>query len=230
MKYLALTILLSFSQAILALTLDDKAVADCQVKTISIQRLNCYDTLLNTPIHPVKIPKLPKPRKITLIDQINIQEQQRTAEDGPLLLNSLIEHADSGQQQVLITTPALGAIGIRPILAISCQRNITQLQIVLPKPLTAKAINLKVLNDQGQQSLQASWRIRAAGKIVATGRGMASIRSARELQRYTSIQLHSDQPMLDGLRFDLTGLNQQLPVLAAACHWNPGYVQVTTDK
>lgn len=222
MKSIAFTLLLALSQTLVALTVDDDAVQDCQNQTIALQRLNCYDNLLNAPIHPVEIPKPPVPRTITIIDHINIQEQQRTPEDDPLLLNSQMEDADSGQQQVIITTPALGAIGIRPILAISCQRNITQLRIVLPEPIKSHTIiNVTLLDETNQPRIQAPWRVSGTGRIITTGRGMDSIHTIRALLRTQHIQLQSDQPLLDGLRFDLTGLTEQLPVLASACHWNP---------
>lgn len=221
MKPIILTLCMAFSHNLFALTLDDAAVADCQTQTIALQRLNCYDTLFQAPVHLVEIPKPPTSRKITILDHIHTQERQRTAEDEPLLLNSQLEHADSGQQQVIISTPAIGAIGIRPILAISCQRNITQLQIVLPKPINLPIIKLILRDETGTIRIQAPWRVSSTGRIVAAGRGMDSIESIRALQGIQYIQLQSNQPILDGLRFELTGLAGKLPTLATACHWNP---------
>jgi len=221
MPSILFTLLLTLSQALFALTLNQTAITQCQNKTIALQRLNCYDALFNAPIHPVAIPKPPAPRKITIIDHIYTQEQQRTPEDEPLLLNSQLEHAASGQQQVIMTTPAIGAIGVRPILAISCHRNITQLHIVLPRPLTLPMLNLTLLDPAGKTRIQAPWRTSEAGRSIATGRGMDSIHNIRALRGAQYIQIKSNQPLLDGLRFDLTGFAKKLPILATACHWNP---------
>lgn len=219
MKPILLPILLTLSQPLFALTLNEADIHNCQSQTIALQRLNCYDRLHNAPIHPVNIPKPVKPHTITIMDHIHTQERQRTAEDEPLLINSQLEHAESGQQQVIISTAAIGAIGIRPILAISCQRNITQLQIVLPTPITDKIIALTILDETGKPQIQALWRVNNTGRIIAAGRGMDSIDSLRALQHNQHIQLQSDKPLLDGLRFDLSGLTEKLRVLATACHW-----------
>ncbi|MEL6749974.1 MAG: type VI secretion system-associated protein VasI [Pseudomonadota bacterium] len=225
MKRITLSSLLLLSPLSLpAVTLDPIDVATCQAETMPLARLTCYDTLLQTPVHAVDIPAPVAPREPTLLDHIRTQESQRHTDDEPLLLNSQIEHADSGQQQVLITTPAIGAIGTRPILALSCQRNITQLQIVLDEPLRGKTVNLQILDASDNLRSEALWHIRGTGQIVASGRGMPSIHHIRQLQHTPYIQLHSNIAALDGLRFDLTHFAARLRQLAHACHWHPGLI------
>ncbi len=224
MKRITLSLLLLSPLSLPAITLNSGDVATCQAEPMPLARLTCYDTLLQTPVHPVTLPAPITPREPTLLDHIRTQEGQRRSEDAPLLLNSQMEHAESGQQQVLITTPAIGAVGTRPILALSCQRNITQLQIILAEPLQGKTVSLQILDAAGHLRSQAPWHIRGNGQIIASGRGMPSIHRIRQLQHTPYIQLHSDTTVLDGLRFDLTDLASRLRQLAHACHWHPGLI------
>ena len=201
---------------------DDRIAAarECADTRSSIQRLACFDQLFDTPVYleAVNIPKALQPH-YGIVGVINRMEKQRPADNYNLLLHSEIEHQDTKQRRVVLAAPALGAVGARPILALSCIDNISRLQIILPQPLEATRAAVSIQNQKGKLLLSEPWKIIDGGYIVDAGRGVPSIDIAQRLNRNKRIILSSDQAALEGLVFDLEALPKHLIQLANACHW-----------
>jgi type VI secretion system protein VasI len=195
-------------------------ISNCTSIRSSIQRLACFDKLFDTPayIEAINIPPALQP-SYGVIDIIKQQENQRQADSYDLLINTSIEHAETKQQRVVLSAPAIGAIGIRPIFALSCIDNITRIQIILSQPLNATRTALSIQNEKGQQILSEQWKVIEGGYIVDAGRGIPSIQTAQRLKHSKRITLSSDQATLEGLVFDLEKLPQHINQLATACHW-----------
>ena len=77
-----------------------------------------------------------------------------------------MEHEDVAQQRVVLAAPALGAIGARPILALSCIDNISRIQLILPQPLAATRAAISIRNQQGRSLLSEPWKVIDGGYIV----------------------------------------------------------------
>ena len=185
-------------------------VNHCTSTRSSIQRLACFDKLFATPVYldAVSIPQALQP-SYGIVDIINQQEKKRQTDSYDVITNTTMEHAEAGQQRVVLSAPAIGAIGIRPIFALSCIDNITRMQIILPQPLDVTRTALSIHGDKGQQLLSAQWKVIGGGYIIDAGRGIPSIQVAQRLKQSKRITLSSDQAVLEGVVFDLEKLPHQ---------------------
>jgi type VI secretion system protein VasI len=61
--------------------------------------------------------------------------------------------------------------------------------------------------------------VRDDGFVVSAGRGLPSIRMARGLAALQDTELSADNRQLDGLMFDLAGLDQAMKPLRKSCGW-----------
>ena len=117
----------------------------------------------------------------------------------------------------MLTTPAIGHQPPRPILAFSCVDNITRMQIVLFNPMNNKNTPIKLETDKS--SLSANWFVRENGFIFESSRGLLGIEQIKRLLDAKSLTLKSDEPILNGLVFNLTGLETAIKPLRTSCHW-----------
>ena len=196
------------------------AVGGCTNIRSSIQRLACFDKLFDTPVYieAISIPEVLKPN-YGIVDIVNQSESQRETDNYDLLMDASVEHSDTEQQRVVLTTPAIGAIGVRPILALSCIDNISRLQIIFSQPLNATRVNLIIHGRKEKEILSEKWKVIGGGYIVDAGRGIPSIRIIQRLRKSNRITFSSDQSLLEGLVFDLEKLPEYIVKLATACHW-----------
>lgn len=179
---------------------------DCIGETQRLERLACFDEVFGTPI------------TLTLTDEMRgqqperwrqafAQEQRRRPGDGPIYRNT----GDiSGH---LLTLSALGSVPPRPLLAIQCHNNITELSMMLPEVVEDDRLTMDF--GQGEQL----WRVRDDGYVVSGGRGLPAIRTILDMSGTSSVTVASSNSRIDGLMFDLTDFGNQLKPLREACGW-----------
>lgn len=176
----------------------------CAVLDSRLERLHCYDALFRDA--PAPAADAPPALWQAVLDQ-----EARRDDDAFGLL------AGVDGDEVLLTVPALGSVPPRPVLVISCQESITRFQLHLPEALDAPRAELRLRGARGD--LAQTWRIRDGGHVVSGGRGLPAIDTLRRLLDSETLSLASEREALDGLRFELGGLRQQIQPLRDACRW-----------
>lgn len=207
------------------LSLDTAAQAfddatECVPLRAPIERLACFDRHFKTPAYldRVEVPAEHRP-DYGIVEAINQHEQHRADNDYGLMISTQIEHEESEQQRVVMSVPALGAVGVRPVLALSCINNITRLQLILPIAMADTRTVVGISDEQGRPLLDQQWRIIGGGYIVEAGRGIASIDVVQKLLGAKRLNLRSAQAAIDGLSFDIESLPDHIRTLQTACHW-----------
>lgn len=177
----------------------------CTEETSRLERLNCYDALFleaNISSNEDELPALWR--------AIERQEAGRPDENVGLIVH---ETGDS----VLISVPALGTTPPRPIMVMACERLITRFQLHLPMPINGARVDLRLTGNG--RAVQQQWRVRDGGRVVSGGRGLPAIDTLRQLLDAEEVTLQSDVKELDGLRFNVAGLRQEIAPLREACRW-----------
>ena len=182
-----------------------KSAQACAEETSRLERLNCYDALFLAANSSVDEDELP-----ALWRAIERQEAARPDENVGLMVN------ESGES-VLISVPALGTIPPRPIMVMACERLITRFQLHLPTPINGARVDLQLMGNG--RAVQQQWRVRDGGRVVSGGRGLPAIDTLRQLVDADEVTLQSDVTELDGLRFNVAGLRQEIAPLREACRW-----------
>ncbi|MBS3667279.1 type VI secretion system-associated protein VasI [Vreelandella boliviensis] len=178
----------------------------CGQESSRLDRLGCYDNLfLDEQRAPTDSAELPP-----LWHSVISQEEKRSADDFGLIVSA-------EGDQVLMTVPARGTTPPRPVLVLACEKLITRFQVHLPNALDTPRVSLRVVADGRDVSQQ--WRVRDDGHVVSGGRGLPAIETLRQLLSANELVLSSDAAALDGLRFDVSGLRQQIQPLRSACRW-----------
>jgi type VI secretion system protein VasI len=178
----------------------------CSDEPQRLERLACFDEVFGTPI------------SLTLTEEMNgqqperwrqafAQEQRRRPNQGPIYRNT--GHI-SGH---LLTLSALGSTPPRPLLAIQCHNNITELSLMLPETVADERLTLDF--GQGEQM----WRVRDDGYVVSGGRGLPAIRTILDMSGSGDVTVASSNSRIDGLMFDLTDFGNRLRPLREACGW-----------
>ncbi len=192
-----------------------------QIKS-SLNRLACFDSLFKTPVHfseKSKVSDLRADYQPEILRIVQRTEAGRPPETAGLLIQRSIDHEASEQERIILSAPAIGAIPPRPLLIISCINNITRLQIGFEKSLTEHSVPVTLNLDAMSIGGDYLWRVIEAGKIVDAGRGISSISILKKISKYQRLMIQSDAHLLNGLTFDISGLNQVLPKFRKACHW-----------
>ena len=182
------------------------AAEQCTEEAQRLKRLACFDDVFGTPI-TLAMTEAMGGRQPERWRQAFAQEQRRQPDDGPIYRNT--GHI-SGH---LMTLSALGSTPPRPLLAIQCQNNITELTLMLPENIDDERLSMDF--GQGQQT----WRVRDEGFVVSGGRGLPAIRTILDMSGSPSVTLASSNSRLNGLMFDLTDFGQTLRPLREACGW-----------
>lgn len=182
-----------------------KSAQTCAEETSRLERLNCYDALFLEANLSVGENELP-----ALWRAIERQESARPDDNVGLIVN------ESGES-VLISVPALGTTPPRPIMVVACERLITRFQLHLPTPISGARVDLQITGNG--RAVQQQWRIRDGGRVVSGGRGLPAIDTLRQLLDANEVTLRSDIKELDGLRFNVAGLRQEIAPLREACRW-----------
>lgn len=182
-----------------------KSAQTCAEETSRLERLNCYDAIFLEANLSVGENELP-----ALWRAIERQESARPDDNVGLIVN------ESGES-VLISVPALGTTPPRPIMVVACERLITRFQLHLPTPISGARVDLQITGNG--RAVQQQWRIRDGGRVVSGGRGLPAIDTLRQLLDANEVTLRSDIKELDGLRFNVAGLRQEIAPLREACRW-----------
>ena len=182
-----------------------KSAQTCAEETSRLERLNCYDALFLEANLSVGENELP-----ALWRAIERQESARPDDNVGLIVN------ESGES-VLISVPALGTTPPRPIMVVACERLITRFQLHLPTPISGARVDLQITGNG--RAVQQQWRIRDGGRVVSGGRGLPAIDTLRQLLDANDVTLRSEIKELDGLRFNVAGLRQDIAPLREACRW-----------
>lgn len=184
-------------------------LADARVCTDQAQRLErlaCFDAVFGTPISSTLTEDM-RGQQPERWRQAFAQEQRRQPGEGPIYRNT--GHI-SGH---LLTLSALGSAPPRPLLAIQCHNNITELSLMLPEAVAEERLTLDF--GQGKQT----WRVRDDGYVVSGGRGLPAIRTILDMSGASDVTVTSSSSRLDGLIFDLTDFGNKLRPLREACGW-----------
>lgn len=129
------------------------------------------------------------------------------------------EPLETTQRRVMISAPALGAYSDSRYLAISCQSNISRLQLLLEPPLEQPVAMVQLVLDGRALAPPRAWRVLEEGHVIDAGRGLPAVDLLKRLGAGSRIGLRSDQPRLDGLVFDAMGLAAMIEEERKACHW-----------
>ncbi len=211
-RILVSSLLLVLAAPVVAEPAQLKAARDCVGESARLDRLACFDRVFNTPVNRNPAPVAAAPgRQSPDWRQAYALESQRQPGDGALYRNAGVR---GGQ---LVTIAALGAVPPRPLLAVQCQNNITELKLMLPHALKRDRVRLTFVTAGASE--QQLWRVRDQGLVVSGGRGLPAIRTVKRLAGGLQLQVSSPESRLDGLVFDLAGLNTRLKPLRKACGW-----------
>ncbi|MDF0751687.1 type VI secretion system-associated protein TagO [Marinobacter sp. 71-i] len=182
------------------------AARDCTEESQRLERLACFDEVFGTPVE-VAIENISGGNQPERWRQAFAQEQRRKPGEGPLYRDTeqLAGH--------LLTLSALGVKPPRPLLAVQCHNNITELTLMLPEAVKEERVTVDF--GQGRQI----WRVRDDGYVISGGRGLPAIRTVRNMAASPGVTVASSSSVVDGLMFDLTGFRDTLKPLREACGW-----------
>lgn len=179
---------------------------ECTGTPQRLERLACFDEVFGTPISLTLTQEM-SGRQPERWRQAFAQEQRRRPGDGPIYRNT--GHI-SGH---LMTLSALGSAPPRPLMAIQCHNNITELSLMLPEVVEDERLRLDF--GQGEQM----WRVRDDGYVVSGGRGLPAIRTILDMSGSSDVTVTSSSSRINGLIFDLTDFGNTLRPLREACGW-----------
>nr|WP_290667653.1 type VI secretion system-associated protein VasI [Halomonas sp. HL-48] len=177
----------------------------CAQETSRLERLKCYDAVFQTSTSSVDDSELPE-----LWHTVERQEAARPGDDMGLLMQET-------DDEVVISVPALGTTPPRPLLVMACEKLITRFQLHMPTAVDVSRVDIELSGNGG--SVEQQWRVRDGGQVVSGGRGLPAIDTLRQLLGADQLTLRSDVAALDGLRFDVSGLRDDIKPLRDACRW-----------
>lgn len=193
---------------------------DCTRIVSGLERLACFDDSAGTPVavKPLE-PLVVEPPQPPVFALVQGNERQRSGDESGFVMSITEEDAHSTQQRVVISAPALGAAEPRPYLTISCQSNISHLQLLLAQPLQRSRVNVQLFVDGRPVAGRRAWQVLEGGRVVDAGRGLPAVDLIRHLGGGQRIRVGSDEERLDGLVFDAAGLAPLITEERKACHW-----------
>lgn len=188
----------------------DPRLADaraCSMELNRLERLACFDELFGTPLARYETRQR--------LGGVNQSERWRRvfAQSGGEDAGGAVYRDTGAAAGHLVTVAALGVKPPRPVLALQCYNNITELAVMLPEPLDRERVEVTL----GPQ--RAHWRVRDEGLVVSAGRGLPAIRTVLDVVKQSDVRLQADARELDGLLFDLNGFAEVIRPLRQACGW-----------
>lgn len=201
--------------ALALLSLVSNACADqledarlCTSEAQRLERLACFDEVFGTPLAPSgEELAAPDARRSERWRQAYASLDAENAVAGVLYRNT---GRAAGQ---LVTVPALGVQPPRPLLALQCHNNITELTLMLPEAMDEERVQL------GFGRGQTVWRVRDNGFVLSGGRGLPAIRTVKAMIDGTEARIDSPNSRIDGLLFDLSGYRRAIEPLRETCGW-----------
>jgi len=180
----------------------------CTGEPQRLERLSCFDEVFGTPLAASGAEKTaPDARRSERWRQAYASLDAENAGAGVLYRNT---GRAAGQ---LVTVPALGVRPPRPLLALQCHNNITELTLMLPEAMDEERIRL------GFGRGQTVWRVRDNGFVLSGGRGLPAIRTVKAMIDGTEARIDSPNSRIDGLLFDLSGYRRAIEPLRETCGW-----------
>lgn len=197
-----------------ATTLED--ARRCTDETRRLERLVCFDEVFATPL------VVSRNRVESGIDGFDTERSERWHQAYELAethsVQGEVAYTDTGQDAgLLATVPALGAQPPRPLLALQCHNNITELTLMLPEPLDVERVKLGL--GTSQTAVRKAWRVRDDGYVLSIGRGLPAIRAVKATGQQADLRVASANSHIDGLLFDLTGFDQAILPIRERCGW-----------
>lgn len=188
----------------------------CTGETRRLERLACFDEVFGTPLAEPEAGKEPSISLRSTERSTRWREAYAQAETDPAADG--VGYRNTGQAAgLLVTVPALGAQPPRPLLALQCHNNITELTLMLPEQLDAERVSLSL--GVSKTTAQSAWRVRDNGYVLSIGRGLPAIRAVKALGPETNIRVYSENSRVDGLLFDMTGFESAIRPLRESCSW-----------
>ncbi|OAN88613.1 type VI secretion system-associated protein [Marinobacter sp. EhC06] len=180
----------------------------CTSEPQRLERLACFDEVFGTPLAASgKELAAPDARRSERWRQAYASLDAENAGAGVLYRNT---GRAAGQ---LVTVPALGIQPPRPLLALQCHNNITELTLMLPEAMDEERVQL------GFGRGQTVWRVRDNGFVLSGGRGLPAIRTVKAMIDGTEARIDSPNSRIDGLLFDLSGYRRAIEPLRETCGW-----------
>ena len=132
----------------------------CTREPQRLERLACFDEVFGTPLAAAVVGfNAPDARRSERWRQAYARLDGKNAGAGVL-------YRDTGKAAgQLVTVPALGVQPPRPLLALQCHNNITELTLMLPEAMDQERVQL------GFGREQTVWRVRDTGLARRCGRG-----------------------------------------------------------
>lgn len=193
---------------------------DCPGIVSSLERLACFDQAAGTPIIIPRGKARPAVKAVpATITLLHANESRRLADQTGFVMSITPEHSTPALEQVMISAPSVEPAHHRVYLAISCQSNISRLQLVLDEPIARHSAEIQLLLDGRAVSQSRLWRVLDGGWVVDAGRGLPAVDLIKRLGSGSRIQVRSDETRLEGLLFDADGLAPLIEEERRACHW-----------
>lgn len=194
---------------------------NCTSVVSALERLACFDQAAGT---PARVPLVASSRNTVerpaqVAGWVGANEMRRPVEDSRFLLSRWPVSGDPLQPQLLISAPALGVVGLRPHLVISCRSGISSLQLLTANPVVPNRIRLRLFKDDRPLADAREWRVLDTGRVIDAGRGLPAIDLLRGMGGGQRLRLESDYPPLDGLLFDADGLGALIEQERQLCRW-----------
>lgn len=184
---------------------------DCRNIISNIERLACFDRAAGTPRHTINQQWSAPEQDAPTVRRVLALEAGRTAEDLTFRLGS-------GNDDLLITAPAIASGPASSYLAISCVQNITRLQLITAQPIDAGRVWVRLQGDRSQTA-STPWQVTENGQVLDAGRGLPGIEQVKQLIGAQRIHVQSDHPLVDGLVFDAQGLDPLIGEARKTCRW-----------
>ncbi|OLQ84351.1 type VI secretion system-associated protein [Vibrio ponticus] len=181
----------------------------CRDIQVRLERLACFDLVFKTPVEVV-----PKTKMAYYSPQWNHAMKARkslTAEQGWTLEAEL---GDKGNAWIALPATNVNMTEEqRPVLLLSCIKNISRVELALPEQVKDARIQVSI-----RKATQV-WRSDDYGVLFSSGRGIPAIEMMKSLTKSSHLTLRSNARFADGLQFNTLNLEQGLSVLKERCSW-----------
>ncbi len=192
-----------------------QAMQSCRREFAALERLDCYDRLLE-PLSPSGFDgALVKASFVGEAWTRAIEQEKRRQGNTTELL---VTQVPGERPTVVVTTPAIGHVPPRPVLMFSCVDNITRMQVALVHPLDVHDIAVTLNADS--RVLRSHWFVRENGTLLESSRGLSGIDEIKQLFGATTLTVDTGADNAAGkLTFNIDGLARVIAPLRDACHW-----------
>lgn len=186
----------------------NQALEACKEITSDRDRLFCFDELFETPL-------LSSPQTSSIPIQTNypqkwleiqtMEKQRASGSEGFWSTEKNLKLYDT-----LHLTQTVDGLGI---IVLSCVNNISQVEIMLEKPLQGGAIPITII---GKNREEHQWLLDNTGYILREGYGLPAIATIRNLMGESQFSLAVNDRLYT---LSLKGFDQQIKALQTLCHW-----------